>query len=908
MNRDSATKNEPTEAIRMFRHLFLLCCSAVAPATAYAADLVIAENGNTDYRIVVPAQGDGQIVDHWLLISAKLMQAAFEKNGVQIDVVQEDAAEPGKPGIYLGATAFAKKNGILVEPYDDWTYHLKAVGRDLIIAGNDKQDPVFTVRGSKTPLALLGTVKGVCDFLRQYAGVRFLFMSMDQSLYAPQSGARGAFHADGSLKIDTRSMAFLPLEKIAVPDALDVKKTPLLRANYDHSLETFYNIALNFFPRLSSVQGSSIAWYEVLPTAKYGQSHPEFFALLKDGKRSCELKWGFDHYVPYCVTNQGAQDLVYQQAEKLIAAGDKTISIGTMDGFRLCQCNCDECNKLFGIQAESSDQIRARGRSGKLWQAVFRITERLREKHPEARIVLLNYQDTPVSADVIKAFPPNVIVKIQFASQLDFDKLQGVEFPAGICGFEETFTGFGQAGPYLPERTPEHMAEVVQALARNNVKWSMRDGAIGYVRGMQAPAYYVYGRMMDDPAADWTAIYHEFCTAAFGNTAPQMTQFFDLLHVQIAIYSDFFGVFMPAWSRKYSRSRYHDSKWHVMSMYPPEYCADADALLASAERAANDPDVKARLHLIRIEFDYIRKMARIFFLQNAWTMNPSQANLDPLVDALDDWHADLERLAGGTGRSSFQPLSDWPEMRPFNGHFYLHAALENEGYQQQWNKTCLNWDTRAIRAGILTDQHQLKVAAVDAPPAIDAQAWDSSPESFFRDRGGMPFSNVRTSMRILRDKEALYVRMESLYPSRHPEDMYENEPDGDLFTQEYVELGIMPPGSAGKIYRLAVNPVAGSRYDSVVTQDQRNRITEDVKWNGTWESALKTSGEKGPWSLPGRIWTAWFKIPFSDFGAKAPAAGENWGFNAARNRSGRYLLWSDAKAATDAKAIGQLVF
>ena len=160
----------------------------------------------------------------------------------------------------------------------------------------------------------MGTVKGVCDFLRQYAGVRFLFMNMDQSLYSPRSDARGAFHPDGSLKIDTRSIAVLPLAKIAVPGAIDVKKTPLLRASYDYSHETFYNIAMNFFPRLSNIEGGEIPWHEVLPTVKYTQSHPEFFAILKDGKRSCQLKWGFDSYVPYCVTNQGAQDLVYQLA------------------------------------------------------------------------------------------------------------------------------------------------------------------------------------------------------------------------------------------------------------------------------------------------------------------------------------------------------------------------------------------------------------------------------------------------------------------------------------------------------------------------------------------------------------------------------------------------------------------
>jgi len=413
---------------------------------------------------------------------------------------------------------------------------------------------------------------------------------------------------------------------------------------------------------------------------------------------------------------------------------------------------------------------------------------------------------------------------------------------------------------------------------------------------------------MDDPSADWKAIQDEFCAAAFGNVASQMTRFFDILHMQIAIYSDFFGVFMPAWSRKYSRSTYHDSKWHVMSMYTPEYCADADSLLTSAEKTASDPDVKARLHLIRVEFDYIRKMSRIFFLQNAWTMNPSRANLDPLVDAIDDWYADLEKLAGGTGRSTFKPLNDWPEMRPFNGHYYSHAALQNEGYQQQWNKTCLNWDTKAIRAGILTEKCRVKVIAVEAEPEIDSKAWASAPESFFRDRGGMPFANVRTSMKVLRDKDNLYVRVESLYPSKHPEDMFTKEQDGNIFTQEYVELGIMPPDPAGKVYRLAANPVEGSHYDSVFTSDKKNRMTEDVKWNGTWKFAFKINMEKGRWNQPARIWTAWFSIPFSDFGTKIPVAGEVWHLNAARNRIGQYMLWSDGQGVTDTKAFGELVF
>ncbi len=108
-----------------------------------------------------------------------------------------------KPGIYLGATEFARRSGVTVDLSEFWAYRVKAVGRDLVIYGNDKQDPIKTIRGLKTPLAMLGTVKGACDFLREYAGVRFLFVNMTQSQYATQGDGLGMFNEDGSLKIDT---------------------------------------------------------------------------------------------------------------------------------------------------------------------------------------------------------------------------------------------------------------------------------------------------------------------------------------------------------------------------------------------------------------------------------------------------------------------------------------------------------------------------------------------------------------------------------------------------------------------------------------------------------------------------------------------------------------------------------
>ena len=116
--------------------------------------------------------------------------------------------------------------------------------------------------------------------------------------------------------------------------------------------------------------------------------------------------------------------------------------------------------------------------------------------------------------------------------------------------------------------------------------------------------------------------------------------------------------------------------------------------------------------------------------------------------------------------------------------------------------------------------------------------------------------------------------------------------------------------SDGKVYRIAANPAKDCRFDSILAPGPRNRTTEDKSWNGTWEFAYKTTGKKARWRLHGRVWTAWFRIPFSDFGIKTPEAGDTWGFNVGRQRAPypQYMIWKNGTKATDPKSLGKIVF
>ncbi|MFA7173330.1 MAG: DUF4838 domain-containing protein [Kiritimatiellia bacterium] len=683
-----------------FSFLLLLCSMALMSSRASnAADLVIADKGTSSYQIVIPDKAVDEVVDRWLLVTAKLMQTAFSKSGFKTPVVREFAKSVDNPCIYLGATEFAKKNEIEVNT-DDWSYVWKAIGRDLVIVGSDRKDPD---RG-KIQLALLGSVKGALDFIREYAGTRFLFNNNVDMRLAE------AFGKDGDMPLDTRSIAFEPVQHITIASDLDLRKTPPLKARgngYDDCIENFYMIANNYFPAMSSTSTwiPMVNWNKVVPVAKYEKTHPEYFALFENGKRACERTKGYEPVNPrgqtaLDVTNPDVLDLMFSAAEEHIKTGATTLLIWPPDQYLLDRCNCDRCNALFGMSAKTWDEVLARGETGRLWQVYFSIAERIGKKYPKVKIVLWDYQDTPLNSKAVQQFPSNVIPLLHMGTLRDFDRLDGISIPSGIAAVEETFTTFGLDGPYAPEHTPEYAAQMAQAMVEHHVKWSNRDGYMK-VWGLQAPVYYVYGRMLDNPTADYKDLEKEFYAPAFGDVTPQMTEFYNLLHKQIDLYSDFFGLYQPAWTpganARYGRTR--DNKWHHQSIYTVEFAAKANALLTTAEQKAKDPNVKARLHLIRIELDYLCDLGKIFFLQDAWTIHPSPESLKVLLDAVDAWHNQIRTLAGGNDNNCMQPLKDWPEMRPFHGDKYSDVALQRRFYQNSgWQKTAIGWDTAAMRA------------------------------------------------------------------------------------------------------------------------------------------------------------------------------------------------------------------
>ncbi len=192
----------------------------------WAADLTLLRDGSSDYQIVIPDRQDTPAMAACLDQTARLLQTAFQANGAAIRVVPESRREAARPSLWLGNTDFARKQGIDVHGLPNWSYVLRAVGRDIVIAGHDHAAKAGPGIAGQRNWDRVGTAKAAADFARQFMGVRFLYPEVPP--YATVGDAA---------KIDllaSPAIEFLPRKTIVVPGDLNVVQTPRLRVNTSH--------------------------------------------------------------------------------------------------------------------------------------------------------------------------------------------------------------------------------------------------------------------------------------------------------------------------------------------------------------------------------------------------------------------------------------------------------------------------------------------------------------------------------------------------------------------------------------------------------------------------------------------------------------------------------------------------
>jgi hypothetical protein len=448
-------------ATTALRRLFVASLLGIAglAAAAPAAEIVIAADGRSDWQIVVPDAPPSPAIAAALARTAGLVEAAFRAGGAALPIVAEADRDPGRPAILLGDTKAARAAGIDPGKLAAWAYVQKVVGRDLVLAGNDHPARAPADDPRRPNWDRIGTVKAVVDFLREHAGVRFLYPEIIhyQPLGKPPQPELLASPA----------IEFLPLSRIAVPADLDVRRTPLLRLNTGHPAGGgFYDIALNRFPRVDECFGSH-TWERAAPPEKHFAAHPEYFALLGGERRRPE-----SGNAQYCLSNAEFQELVYRDIARLFDAGYEAVDLGQPDGFRPCEC--EGCKGLSGTGADWGEKI---------WIFNRKIAERLAASHPGGQVTMMSYILTAAPPKTFTTFPPNTGVMLTGTNEEDIAPWRNHDVPRGFTGYLYNWCP-NLATRYTPMRTPAYVAAQAKRLAENRVGGLLRD-APGQLFGLE---------------------------------------------------------------------------------------------------------------------------------------------------------------------------------------------------------------------------------------------------------------------------------------------------------------------------------------------------------------------------------------------------------------------------------------
>ncbi len=835
-----------------------------------AADIEVVKDGKSDYQIVVPENGKDKNIDGFINVSAKLLQnCIIEAAGVSLPIVKESQYDKTQPAVFIGNTIFAKANGIDTEKMENWTYVNKTVGKNIILAGADRPN-VPDPKNIHYTSYILGTVKAVTLFLQDNAGVKFLL-----------PGANGIETAKQSV--------------ISCPADLNINKKPLLLFNVGRPTELFYDIANNHYPCNAFKLYGGHSYYAAVPKAEYGKSHPEFFALIGNKRNSAS-----NHL---CISNPKVQDMIYAEMLKWLDLGYDGVELGQTDGY--IPCECTECAKLFGTSDERE----------KLWIHHRKLAERLLKDRPGKKVVILAYAFTLNPPATFKEFPENVMIELCSYSPESFAKWKDYKVPQGFMAYIYNWGDYQRVG-FTPRRTPLYCRNQAELFVKNSVKGIYKCG-FGELFGLEGPAYYTFGRSFENsdkiPGAEM--LVEEFCKAAYGKADVPMKKFFDTFNERLELYSSvekFIGVSADEVQHNLLSA---NPRIMITYNYSPDIIDVMEKNLQAAEKSADTEKIKKRIQLVRAEFDYLKNLASILHLYNAYKINPSQPYFDKLGEFIEKRNAMINSYYDEKG--NMKKIDGWPDIK-FLGNSPKDMVMVNGRLIAPINSP-LTWNIKQMKDSKIlpgTLRKQVTVYKASEAVAMDGQlesgAWKNVP---FENIGEVQMGNStrKTQMKLLYDDDNLYLAFDASLPDSKLEIVPAGY-DGPCWQQECIEIFLDPLAGKEINYHLIFNPVDNSRYDALNSK-KRSPLDpsygkDDPTWNGKWEYK-NTIDEQN------RKWISVVKIPFGTLNISTPSVGTVWYGNFGREhhipkvKRIEYHLWSPNMETinfSDNEAFGDIIF
>lgn len=542
----------------------------------FADDLVIADQGASDYRIAVPSE--------------PTPEEAFAAGEVQEYL---NAATGAQLPIVKGADPASGKFLIVAGPETPLTKPLLSLPGAPALKSN--KEAILVVRVNDDVL-MTGRRHAVCyaayDFLETVADVMWLFPG-ELGEVVPKTEA---------LKVGDLSHSGAP----------DIQVRWIGRGAW--ALRNRLNVNVTVGDRPTGViqvfGGHSFA--KILPPADYHDTHPEYYALVNGERRRYER---LSHNNQFCTSNP---DVVREAAKNMIKAldenpGAQVVSLSPNDGYGFCEC--DRCMgldpkgdySLIDVQRGRDVPYRMNILSDRIWPFYNQVAREVAKEYPDVLVKCFAYSlytDPPADPDF--RCEPNLMVQITHG-MCHNHPLTDPECPANAQYFRRVDSW---------AKLSNHLAiyEYYRKVAWLDMPWgiihSIQDD-IPYYRdhglklfftqyadnaaGGFGPIYYVAARKLWDTRADAFVLLRQYCDKAYGKGAAAMYDYFMF------------------WEDRFRETNVHVSGAaynNILTIFTPEKQAAANGLLARAAAAAASARDRERIARVRMQMDWVALATR----------------------------------------------------------------------------------------------------------------------------------------------------------------------------------------------------------------------------------------------------------------------------------------------------------
>ena len=668
---------------------------------------------------------------------------------------------PEKISFIIGVNEFSRQAGLDDKKLTRDSFMIRRNGRKIYILGTDAPlIPAWRGRENAAPLSVekalkngiwlqksaKGTLFGVYDFLERFAGVRFFFpnelgviIPRNRDLNLP--GIDIFDRADCDIRITgfyRGAWEDIPAEKIGNPYGEYVSPQRNLSA-WRWRTETAYTPCMHGLGQLNLEN-------------RFGESHPEYFALRTDGRRHKEKGMRF---IPHICFASGVSDEIFKDMQAL-AAGEPATARGmpfwyptsVQDGYfsislhdGLYPCHCETCWKHLGKED-------AQARSNYIWDFGTKLAKRAKEAKLPLVVTMFAYHYTiPVpDCDIPDNMHVQVCVTGPFAVGRKGGAYGGLDQMPLIRAWHDKVPYHDiSLYNYTDKFDTMHYDRIPNMAPRAFGKFYSEAGP--YINGAYAESEtddylfnylhtYIFGKLMWNNSCDWQALLKDHYHVMFGPAADTMEKLYE--EMEDTWLKRILGnvVYTSLGPKNVCPSEYE--VW--TEIYSPAKLEELGRQYDLAEQqAADDPECLARVKYIRKHFlDGMRKQSKAYLEANK--------QFEPIP-------APLKELTEGESIT-------------------LDGKLDESG-----------WKSAA----------KLKLQA------LNREVNGSYPDTF---------------VRVTEDKENLYVAFECREPDHTilEKTPVRKHDDLEIWSDNTLELFLNPAGTKSKYYQILINS-AGSMSD-----------------------------------------------------------------------------------------------